>query len=340
MNKAAVEKALGEAKALVASLEEYKEHQECHAKSAYHLSLLELVDKCHTALEEPYDLATRWLENMSEVAALYVLLRIDAFEKLPAQGSIAAADLASECKVDASVITRAMRILVAKGIFKETDKDEYAHNLLSQAFRPDALGGFACVSVGIMNAWIAVPEYAKFHKPEELYDIKKSPFAFVAGHEGKTYYEVLDMDPKERALWNMTLQNMAKNFPVLGMFPFRDLEGRVKKELERPFIVDIGGGRGQALLKIREDCGGAFGGKLILQDLPVVIDTLKWEEIPGIAPMAYDIFTEQPVKSMLPNQPLFPWTESDANGSSPKMPTCTSCAAFSTISTIPLSLKS
>jgi hypothetical protein len=113
------------------------------------------------------------------------------------------------------------------------------------------------------------------------------------------------MDPEQRMLFNLTMQHLKKNFPVLGMFPFRELEGQVKNEPERPFIVDIGGGRGQSLLEIREHCGGSFGGKLILQDLPTVIDSLKSGEIPGIEPMAYDIFTTQPVKGRLRRNPIF-----------------------------------
>jgi hypothetical protein len=85
--------------------------------------------------------------------------------------------------------------------------------------------------------------------------------------------------------------------PVLGMFPFASLEDQVKKEPERPFVVDIAGGRGQALLAIQTECPEAFGGKLILQDLPIVINSLKPKEVNGIEPTVYDIFTPQPVNS-------------------------------------------
>jgi hypothetical protein len=81
------------------------------------------------------------------------------------------------------------------------------------------------------------------------------------------------------------------------MFPWESLKAQVEKEPERAFVVDVAGGRGQALLKLQEAIPGAYGGKLILQDLPIVIDTLKPEDIPNIEPMAYDMFTPQPVKS-------------------------------------------
>lgn len=113
-----------------------------------------------------------------------------------------------------------------------------------------------------------------------------------------TYYEVLNLDLEKRDMWNSMIQQMEKNMPVLGMFPFATLKERVEKEPDRPFIVDVGGGLGQAMLRIETECPKFFGGRVILQDLPVVINTIKPENIPGIEPMAFDVFSgPNPVKS-------------------------------------------
>lgn len=85
--------------------------------------------------------------------------------------------------------------------------------------------------------------------------------------------------------------------PILGMFPFASLKEQVEKEPERPFIVDVGSGKGQAMLAIETECPNFFGASVILQDLPIVINTLKAEDLPGITPTIHDIFTPQPVKS-------------------------------------------
>lgn len=50
-----------------------------------------------------------------------------------------------------------------------------------------------------------MPRYCSTYEPQELYDIRKTPFAFTAGMEGMTYYEVLDIDLKQCGLWNITL---------------------------------------------------------------------------------------------------------------------------------------
>ncbi|KAF4506646.1 hypothetical protein G6O67_006710 [Ophiocordyceps sinensis] len=290
-DKATIHGALAEARQLVASLEAFD------GTSNSKLSLLKHANNIRAALEEPFHMANRLVDSTSIVAAFYILIHIKALDKLPTQGSVAAADMATACGVHVSVITRSMRVLVNHGIAHETGRDEYAHNTLSRAFQPDALGSIMFVYGDLMRAWGAVPDYSKSHEPEELHDNRKSPFAFAMGLESEStvFYDVISMDPARRMMWNLTIQITGELVPILGMFPFERLEAQVKREPQRPFVVEIGGGRGQALLAIREHCCGSFGGKMLLQDLPIVIESLKPDEIPGIEPMSYNMFTPQPV---------------------------------------------
>jgi hypothetical protein len=78
------------------------------------------------------------------------------------------------------------------------------------------------------------------------------------------------------------------------MYPFgTELDGASDLE-NRALIVDIGGGRGQSLLQIKEKWPG-LEGKLILEERPMVLDSLP--DLPGIEKLPHDFFTEQPVKS-------------------------------------------
>lgn len=299
MDPDAAKKALEETKTLVAELEAYDGTIE------QHYALLRRTDKMREAMERPYDVATRWMETMSCAAAMNFVIRTGIIDKLPRGGEgVTVSQLASSCRVDALTLRRALRVMAADGIFQETaGVDEYADTTLSTAFRSEGLAGFITMCVDLVGAWFALPKYCETHEPEDLADIRKSPFAFAAGLEGKTYYEVLDQNPVQRGLWNKGMQSTEKHFPIVGMFPFQDLSARVAESPERPYIVDVGGGRGQALLAIREHYGGDFGGELVLQDLPIVIDALRPEEIPGIKPMTYDIFTPQPVKGKYASSP-------------------------------------
>ena len=82
------------------------------------------------------------------------------------------------------------------------------------------------------------------------------------------------------------------------MYPFATLKDQVEAEKDRPFVVDIGGGRGQALIAIQKEAPAGFGAKMILQDRPDVLEGLTEDDIPNIEKMVYDFHTPQPVKSM------------------------------------------
>ncbi|KAM0270668.1 hypothetical protein ACHAQH_009323, partial [Verticillium albo-atrum] len=122
------------------------------------------------------------------------------------------------------------------------------------------------------RAWIHLPDHLKSYTPEDIFDLRKSPAVYSVGkeHLGKSYYELLDIDPdpERRECWNTNMFMVDKFSPVIGMFPFASMKEDIEKEPERPFLVDIGAGRGQSLLAIKDDIAGAFDAKFILQDLP------------------------------------------------------------------------
>ncbi|KAK4152812.1 hypothetical protein C8A00DRAFT_34487 [Chaetomidium leptoderma] len=267
------------------------------ASQAEHLVLLERVDKVRTLLETPVDVMERQQETMCTAGAMYTLIMTGAITKVPDEGTITAEKLAAEMKMDVTAIQRLMRVVIVAGFFTEPAPDSYAHNALSQAYQLHSQGPFFVLCMDFNKMYMTLPDYFKTHTPEELYDLKKSPFCFSIGREGKSYYDAIDENPEQRKIWNKCLQIIDKNMPITGMFPWESLKENVEKEPERPFFVDVAGGRGQALLKLQEEVPGAYGGKLILQDLPVVIDTLKPEDLPNIEAMPYDIFTPQPVKN-------------------------------------------
>ncbi|CAD6441812.1 0b42d806-e139-44f5-bbd5-ada1b2aa24fc [Sclerotinia trifoliorum] len=241
VNTATINSASTELNSLLRTLNTYD------GTPASRLSLLQCTKNLQAVLEDPYDKMTRFIEDASILAALFVLIRINALKKLPTSRTIAAADLARACEVDTSLITRTMRVLVTNGIAEEAERDIYMHNELSRQFAPTLLGGFTCTLFDNIRAVGELPNHVKMHKyADSLSRATQSPFSFAMGHEGKAYYETLDMDSQQRLLADFALKNSDKNFPILGLFPFQDLETQVKKNLERPFVVDIAGGGGQS----------------------------------------------------------------------------------------------
>ena len=265
-----------------------------------HLGLLKRARNIQELLEQPYDIITRFIETSAALSAMHTLVCLDVHSRIPSDGSTTATEIAAAVNVEASAVARLMRVVLADGFFTETAPDTYTHNALSLAFQKDALGGMVVITGDMCKATLHLAKYFRTHKPDDVFDPRKSVYAFTAGKEGLTYFEVLDEDPAYRSTWDVMLGLMDKNMPITGMFPFASLKEQVEREPERPFIVDIAGGRGQALLRIQEDIPGVFGGKLILQDLPHVVGPLKPKDIPNIEKMEYDALTPQPVKSKFP----------------------------------------
>lgn len=271
-----------------------------------HLHLVQLAEKARAALDTPYDVLARYGKNLSLAAAMETLVKTGVVDKVPLEpgSSISASELAAAVNMNISALQRLMRFVISTGTFTEVSPDVYAHNEASPLYRTDAMGPFLIMFCDHSGTSSSLPGYFLTHQPDDIFDLRKSPYAYSKGKESLTYYEVLEQDPGFRNIWNGVLAAMEKGMPISGMFPFESLREQVGKEPERAFVVDIAGGRGQALLKLQEEIPGVFGGKLILQDLPIVIDSLKEEDIPGIEKMAYDIFTPQPVKSeYLPTLP-------------------------------------
>jgi hypothetical protein len=299
------ERALAEAKKLVAQLESYEDDP------ASHQNVLKQAELVRSAIQTPMDQLTHMMEQFSLGGAFHTILGIRAYHAMPEDGSpITAEELARKTNVATTVIQRIYRVAVNHGVFAETAPDTYAHNDFSRALNPRGLGSFFMIVLEFSRAWIHLPDYLNSHKPDDVFDLVKSPAVFSVGkeHLGKSYYEIIDSDPdpERRELWNANMVAVDELMPVVGMFPFPSLKEEVEQDPERPFLVDIGAGRGQSCIAIRKEIGDAFDAKYILQDLPGVIDTMDPKDYPGFELMSYDAFTPQPVKSMYSYAEAYP----------------------------------
>lgn len=82
-----------------------------------------------------------------------------------------------------------------------------------------------------------------------------------------------------------------------GCFPVEKVLGKnLRGTKDDVLLVDVGGATGHDLIAFHEQYP-SLPGRLVLQDLPITIAEAKG--LPDIIePMAYDFFTEQPVKGL------------------------------------------
>lgn len=242
-----------DAGAALKAAEELVRHLRAHPKPspAEHTAQLEQVDKVRSLLETPLDVMDRQMDMLAVCGAMHTLIWTEAIDQVPQDGNISADELAFKVNMATSAIQRLMRVAISWGIFTEPAPDVYAHNDLSRAYRLSSMGPLFASRMNFTSVHLKLPEYFKTHAPEDLFDPKKSPWSWSNGLEGLTFWEAVDQDHPRRRLWNSAFA-LQRNVPVSGMFPWECLQGNVQAHPERPFIVDIGGGRGQALLAIQE----------------------------------------------------------------------------------------
>ncbi|KAK8061612.1 hypothetical protein PG994_007978 [Apiospora phragmitis] len=257
-------------------------------------ALLRQVDKLRCGLQGPAD-AMRFQGTFNMfTAAMNALVEHRVFDLVPLDGTIGLNELASKIGWEPTVLARFVNVVLIQGIFEEPEPRVYKHSASSTAFRDDALRSYYRIGV---PSWWKVSDYLKTHAPEDVYDPLKSPFSYACGAEGKTYYQLLEEDPAFSDVWHKGMAQAAPFNPVLGMFPFRDMKEAVETAPDRAFVVDVGGGRGNAMIDMMQECGGSFGAPMVLQDMKEVLEGEDPVRIEGIEVMPHDFHNEQPVKN-------------------------------------------
>jgi hypothetical protein len=155
------------------------------------------------------------------------------------------------------------------------------------------------ISTAQFSQWWKVSDYLKSHSAKDSQDATKVPYVWALGKEGKTYYEALEEDPTVSDAWHKGMIMIESTQPVTGMFPFKSMQAAVESEPHRPFVVDVGGGRGNALTSIMKECGGSFGAKVILQDMTEVLEGKDPVRVNGVENMPHNFYDNQPVSSKL-----------------------------------------
>jgi len=137
--------------------------------------------------------------------------------------------------------------------------------------------------------------YMRVYGKRDVHTYTETPHSWHNGMVGKHFWDVLDSAPDRLDRFNRGLSMFAALHPVVAIFPFESVL-QAGNSSERPLMVDIGGGRGLALLEMRKGCP-SLQGQLILQDRPEVLDAISPQDLPDVTKMAHDFFSEQPVKN-------------------------------------------
>lgn len=123
--------------------------------------------------------------------------------------------------------------------------------------------------------------------------------AFQFAHRTRLgFWEYLKENPERMKLFNGGMRSLATISGAArsaGPYPFEEELGREEIRDTDVAIVDVGGGRGQALESIKSAYPG-LKGRMLLQDVGDVIEDARSSGLPSfIEPMAASFFERQPV---------------------------------------------
>ncbi|KAF2714859.1 S-adenosyl-L-methionine-dependent methyltransferase [Pleomassaria siparia CBS 279.74] len=268
-------------------------------------ALLESARSLVASLESPLEVIARmnWLEP-TRWAVTQVALDLHLFEALSADdGSPKTSDaLANETGCDERLMSRLLKHLNSAGFVIETGANEYSANEITKALAKripaDDNGDTDETSYGTLPLTMArLPEFLKLTGYQNPTDKDKSAFKFAFGTD-QHYFEYINQ-PGNEGMSDSFQAHM--EFKTLGKKWFQSVD--VEEVFDHPtdatqtLMVDIGGSIGHDII----DFHAAFPnvpGKLVLQDLPTVIDTISPTSLPeNIRAQAHDFFNPQPVQS-------------------------------------------
>ncbi|KAL9093042.1 MAG: hypothetical protein Q9165_004180 [Trypethelium subeluteriae] len=229
--------------------------------------------------------------------AIRIAIGMKLFDNLPddVSQSISLSALASRCDSTPDFTLRIARALVTHHLIGSPLPGAYAHSTVSKLVLtvPTAQALFIHIFDTMTHGMTHFGPYFAQHGYVSPTDAKNSPAAFARGYKDMSFFETLTKDPGRLTAFNVAMgaTNAIGVNVIATTYPFWQLgeEGKI-------VLVDVGGGRGQALQEIRRTYPD-MKGKMVLQDLKHVLDegTLQGEDQVELCP--YNFLEEvQPIE--------------------------------------------
>ena len=260
---------------------------------------VEAAEKLAIAARYPDENIFFAVTRITQNAAIRIACSLNIFAVVPSaeDSSISASDIASAVKAEKIVIVRIMRALVSCHIFAEAGEELYAHNALSRSFLvPETLSMFKEIYDLVGKGAYALPEFLQKTGWKNPEDYNNSAF-HLGAHTELGLWEYLEADPEKLQAFNNGMRSQATVKAFDSSYPFEaELNREAVKEGDI-VLVDVGGGRGHALERVKQRFPG-LKGRLVLQDQKSVVqDAITGGLSSEIEPQAASFFEQNPVKN-------------------------------------------
>jgi hypothetical protein len=150
-----------------------------------------------------------------------------------------------------------------------------------------------------MAAFAAMPRYFdQFGLATEPTDRRQTVVAFAEDRLGSTVWDINHSSEERLQVFMIAMAGIEELMPPLGAYDLSWAVEEGTKSDDRALVVDVGGGRGQALKGIFKATPGLPQHRCVLEDLPEVVEAARRDdpELAEVRMVAMDFFKEQPVK--------------------------------------------
>lgn len=239
--------------------------------------------------------------SIAELGVMRIFVEHKIFDAIPDEG-ISIQELTSNLGVEYNLIERFSNFLLAAGVLCSPAPGIVAHTPGSKPFQDPRISQFYSYLFDFfMGPAVRWPEYFAVNGLAEPRRSNRSPGGFALGHPDKTAYEIMAAMPGLATRMNGAMA-IDGDIPVTGVYDFSWVSNYAKSNPEgRHLIVDVAGGKGQALKEILEENEAIPAERCILQDQPhVIVEATKEHKdsslLGPVEKIGHSIFEEQPTK--------------------------------------------
>ncbi|KAJ5876791.1 hypothetical protein N7455_000256 [Penicillium solitum] len=275
----------------VASIDAYQADKTEQARQDALANAVRLV----RALETPADAIYKLFASPAILMAVKTANDMGVFTLLSEKRSaVSWEELAALKNADIQLVERIMRVLVCNGFASELGPGQYtATDLSSKMTERKTIGTMDSLFIDFLPIIQKTPEFFQKSGYKNPGDPVDGPFQHAYNTTGSCW-DWLANNPDALDRFNTFMEGGRDDTSHwTDWFPAQEqlLDG---VSTDSPLLVDIGGGRGHDLLGFKQKFPAAAG-KLVLEDLPSVIEDIQKLDS-GIQRVKHNFFEPQPVK--------------------------------------------
>lgn len=281
---------------ITAAVEAYGSAQTPHDRGRALQSIAQNSGRLSNAATSPADAFSDFTFRPLANTCIRIAISIGLFEHLPLHGNHKIEDIARLTRAEFGLVERVVRTLVAFDILGIDAEGRCSHTPLSLTYTDTSSRAWATWMHDVMiNASGDIGSYFESHAMNSPTDAKDSPITWARRQTGADIFEIVKNSGKLQLFVDaMSGSSVICAKEAVATYDF----GRLSAGEDGVVLVDVGGNKGQTLKEIK-DAYPALEGRLIVQDLKMVVDSGL---IPGLEEAefhAYDFFKDiEPVKGM------------------------------------------